>query len=71
MPLKPPVTTPKNDREFVQWCLQSGDTALVRGTGSPEGVYTANRGTIFLRTDGAGEVYRKSTDGVNTGWVAM
>lgn len=71
MPLRPPITMPKTDREFGTWCRDTGDTRLISGAGSPEGVYTANRGTIFLRTDGAGEVYRKTTDGVNTGWVAM
>ena len=45
---------------------------IKRGTGSPEGVETANVGSIFLRTDGAaGTVeYRKESGTGNTGWVA-
>ena len=43
------------------------------GEGSPEGVVTANRGCLYLRTDGgAGTTfYAKETgDGTNTGWAA-
>ena len=41
------------------------------GMGSPEGVLTANQGSIFMRTDGgAGTTfYVKETGSGNTGWV--
>lgn len=37
------------------------------GAGSPEGVVTANRGSIYIDTV-TGAFYWKSTSGVNTGW---
>ena len=43
------------------------------GTGTPEGVVTAERGTIFQRLDGgaATSIYVKESAGtLNTGWVA-
>ncbi len=48
---------------------------LYAGSGTPEGVVTANKSSIFLRTDGtAGSpgtlVYLKETGTGNTGWVA-
>lgn len=73
MPLKAPLTTPTNDREFAAWCLKSGDTRLVTGTGDPNGVYVANRGTLFLRMDGGvgSTLYVKEAgDGLDTGWTA-
>ncbi len=42
------------------------------GSGSPEGVVTAEQGSIFLRKDGAGNtsIYIKESGGIsNTGWV--
>ena len=73
MPLKPPVTIPKSDREFAGWCRDTGDTRLITGTGDPNGVWTANRGTQFLRTDGGvgSTLYIKETDSVATGWRAL
>lgn len=73
MPLKPPVTYPATDREFQKWCRDSGDTRLLTGTGSPNGVYVANRGTLFIRTDGGvgSTLYYKTTDNVATGWTAL
>jgi hypothetical protein len=43
------------------------------GTGSPEGVETADVGSIFLRTNGgaATTLYVKETGTGNTGWVAL
>lgn len=48
-------------------------TSIRRGTGSPEGVVTANPGSLFLRTDGgAGTTLYVKESGLNTntGWVA-
>lgn len=50
-----------------------GNTALPNvfflwGTGSPEGVITGDKGAIFMDT-ATGNLYRKTTSGVNTGWV--
>lgn len=73
MPLRPPISSPKTDREFAAWCRDTGDTRLISGEGSPEGVYTANRGTLFLRTDGSTSttLYVKTADdGLATGWTA-
>jgi hypothetical protein len=73
MPIKAPITSPKTDREFAAWCLLTGDTRLITGTGDPEGVYVANRGTLFLRTDGSTSttLYVKTADdGLATGWTA-
>ena len=45
---------------------------IIKGTGSPEGVITANQGSIFLRTDGGAgtSFYVKESGTGNTGWVA-
>lgn len=51
-----------------------GYVPIIRGAGSPEGVVTANRGTIYLRTDGAANstlYVKESDDGLNTGWSAI
>lgn len=46
---------------------------IKRGTGSPEGVETANVGSIFIRTDGGTDTtaYIKESGTGNTGWVAI
>lgn len=53
----------------------TGSVASIRsGTGSPEGVVSAQVGSVFLRTDGSTDtaVYRKETGTTgNTGWVAI
>lgn len=70
--LRPPVTIPKTDREFNRWCLQAFPYIL-RGAGSPEGIVVANRGTIFLRTDGSTSTtlyVKTANDGLATGWTA-
>jgi microcystin-dependent protein len=44
------------------------------GSGSPEGVVSADRGSIYLNdtlTDGNTALYVKTTDTVATGWVAL
>ena len=57
--------------------LYYGPTAGVSiqsGTGKPNSVATANRGSLYVRTDDAGtlaQVYVKTTDGDNAGWVAL
>jgi hypothetical protein len=46
---------------------------IIKGTGSPEGVITANAGSIFLRTDGGvlSTFYVKQSGTGNTGWAAI
>jgi hypothetical protein len=52
--------------------LNSGSLGVFAGTGSPEGVVTASRGSTFHRTDGgAGTSYYVKESGTgNTGWAA-
>lgn len=49
-----------------------GAAMVKNGIGSPEGVVTANVGSIYLRTDGASAttLYIKESGTGNTGWVA-
>jgi hypothetical protein len=51
-----------------------GNGVIVRaGTGTPEGSLTANRGSLYLRTDGgAGTTFYVKESGMNTstGWAA-
>jgi len=45
----------------------------IEGTGSPEGVVTADVGAMYVRTDGgANQVFymKESDPGSNTGWIA-
>ena len=46
---------------------------IKRGSGSPEGVVTADIGSVFIRSDGgsATTVYIKESGSGNTGWVAV
>lgn len=49
----------------------STDPAIFKGTGSPEGIFSSPRGTIFIRTDGGAgtTLYVKETPvGTSTGW---
>jgi hypothetical protein len=50
----------------------AGATRIVTGTGTPEGVVTAPRGSLFLRTDGGATttLYVKTSGTGNTGWTA-
>ncbi len=43
------------------------------GTGDPENAVTANKGSLFLRTDGGTDttLYTKNSGSGNTGWVAV
>ncbi|MDX1700843.1 MAG: hypothetical protein R3250_09510, partial [Melioribacteraceae bacterium] len=52
--------------------LASGSVSILTGTGDPNGVLTANQGSIYLRTDGdiGTTFYVKGTIDQNTGWVA-
>ena len=73
MSIKPPATMPTNDRDFQRWCRETYDLRVKFGTGSPEGVVVADRGTIYMRTDGGAgtTMYAKElSDGLATGWVA-
>ena len=47
--------------------------ADMAGSGSPEGVITANIGTTYARTDGGvgSTLYYKSSGTGNTGWTAV
>lgn len=46
--------------------------AAISGSGSPEGVVTAAKGSFFTRTDGGANttLYVKESGSGNTGWVA-
>jgi len=73
MAIKQPVTMPKTDREFQKWLSEAYDLRVMFGTGSPAGVVVANRGVMFLRTDGAAgsTLYvKESGDGTSAGWGA-
>lgn len=73
MPIKPPVTMPTTDRDFMRWLLAAHDLRVKFGTGSPEGLVVADRGTIYMRTDGGigTTMYSKEAgDGLATGWEA-
>ena len=76
MPQLPPYPRVLPDR-FLKWLEElvrsyRGVPGFLEGTGSPEGVVDAVRGTRFFRTDGAAgtTLYYKSTVSGNTGWVA-
>jgi hypothetical protein len=74
MSLKPFAAVPKTDREWQAWLRATFDERLQSGAGSPEGVVVADRGTIYMRTDGAPTttMYIKGADdGLATGWSAV
>lgn len=72
MSLKPFVAVPKTDREWQKWLLETFDMGVLSGNGSPEGVVSAVRGTLYRRLDGgAGTcLYVKETTAAKTGWAA-
>jgi hypothetical protein len=72
MGIKPPTTTPTNDREFNKWCRDTDPDWMHRGSGSPEGVVTAPIGHLFLRSDGGATttLYVKTSGTGATGWTA-
>ena len=57
---------------ILQLVLGSGGVTLNTGSGSPEGVLTANTGSLYLNTSGGGSttLYIKESGSGNTGWVA-
>lgn len=64
---------PINDRDFQRFCRESYDLRVKFGTGTPEGVVVADRGTIYLRTDGSTSTtlyIKTASDGLATGWTA-
>lgn len=72
MAIKQPITMPKTDREFQKWLSQAHDLRLKFGAGSPLNVIIADRGTLYMRTDGgAGTTLyvKEANDGLSTGWV--
>ncbi len=47
---------------------------VMTGDGDPEGAVKANRGTLFLRRDGAAGTcvyYKSADDGAATGWLPL
>ena len=58
----------------IGWANTSNvvSTTIRTGSGSPEGVVTANVGSLFLRTDGSTSttLYVKTSGTGNTGWTA-
>jgi trimeric autotransporter adhesin len=48
-------------------------STLATGNGSPEGVVTANTGSLYQRGDGnlGEQLYLKTTNGTNIGWIAI
>lgn len=48
-------------------------TRIVEGEGDPDNVVTADKGAIYMRTDGTPGtlLYMKTTDGDDTGWIAF
>lgn len=60
-------------REYSRAVNDLDDRSVLRGSGSPEGVVVANRGRLYVRTDGAAAttLYVKTADdGQATGWTA-
>lgn len=64
-------TAQANTSPITRYANTDGDTNEFIGNGSPETVVTGSRGDIYRRLDGAGQIYQKTTDGVNTGWVQL
>lgn len=58
--------TPDHDTGVV------GLPAIISGNGSPEGVVTADKGTLYMRLDGGlnTTLYVKELGSGNTGWTA-
>jgi len=57
---------------YVSGTLIIGTITISTGTGSPEGVVSANVGSQFMRTDGGANttLYVKESGTGNTGWIA-
>ena len=72
LPLDAADVTEFDSRYALASELDTLSSFLFRGSGSPEGVVTANIGSVFLRTDGSTNttLYVKESGTGNTGWVA-
>lgn len=60
-------------REYGRSVNDLDDRSVLRGEGSPEGVVVADRGRLYVRTDGSTSttLYVKTADdGLATGWSA-
>jgi len=57
----------------VTGILMASGAKILSGSGSPEGVYTAPVGSMFLRTDGGAgtTIYAKESGTGNTGWSGL
>ena len=60
----------KDDINRLLKALNNGDLSPQSGTGSPEGVVTANYSLLYVDTS-VPTLYFNSTFGENTGWVAL
>jgi len=58
--------------QVISGFINFNGTTLFSGFGSPEGVVTAARGSLFLRKDGgtSSSLYVKTSGTGNTGWTA-
>lgn len=69
------ITLPPAPNAYdAQWMRTVRDllSRVIVGMGSPAGVVVANRGTLYLRTDGgaATTLYvKEGNDGTSAGWV--
>lgn len=73
MTLKSSFAMPKDDREWQRWTRDSHDERVKFGAGSPEGVVVADRGTLYMRSDGSTNTtlyVKTASDGEATGWTA-
>ena len=63
--------TPKEVENPVLRAKLRGAGMISVGTGTPEGVVTAEIGSLFLRTDGGANttLYVKESGSSNTGWI--
>lgn len=70
----PPRDAPPSVRDWMSKVLDWADERFKFGSGSPEGVVTANIGCQYVNTDGgAGTTLylKESGTGTNTGWTAV
>ena len=68
------VATAINGLTTGTWLVDDGSPQIWAGWGSPNGVVTANIGSLYMRRDagGAAAVWTKEADeGLNTGWVRL
>jgi hypothetical protein len=71
--IRPPASIPKTDRDFRVWCQGATLNFIYHGTGSPEGVVTADIGSLYLNASGgaATTLYVKTANnGSAVGWTA-